>query len=94
MLVKRLPVVILDSDAMPTGHDADLVRLAGCPQARTSGEPAGIPLRVQFDETCCRHRADAAESGVVGLSGASGQQSDRLMAGAVKEGAEILELVG
>ena len=35
MLLKRVPVVVPDSDVMLAGHDWDLAHLAGCPQART-----------------------------------------------------------
>jgi len=86
--------MVLDSGTMLTGHDEDLVRLAGCSQARTQEESDGIARRALLDETCRRQRAGAAGSDADGLSAASWRDSAWLIASVVTEVAEILELVG
>jgi len=41
-LVKRKPVVVLSPDKKPTGHDGDLIELAGCPHVHDSNELAAV----------------------------------------------------
>ena len=41
-LVKRKPVVVLSPDQQPTGHDLDLIELAGCPHAHDADELAAV----------------------------------------------------
>ncbi len=41
-LVKRKPVVVLSPEQKPTGHDLDLIELAGCPHAHDADELAAV----------------------------------------------------
>ena len=60
-LVKRKPVVVLSPDQEPTGHDLDLIELAGCPQAHDADELAAVLGRMAQDPAFRAEREIAAE---------------------------------
>jgi hypothetical protein len=84
-LVKRRPVVVVNSGPVLVGSDWDLVERAGCPWARTAGELSYILTRF-FDDDEYRHaRAADAERYVADLCSAFGTDSARLVARIVKQ---------
>ena len=60
-LVKRKPVVVLSPDQKPTGHDLDLIELAGCPHAHDADELAAVLGRIAQDPAFRAEREIAAE---------------------------------
>ena len=86
-LVKRRPVVVINSEETLSGHDWDLVERAGCPHARTSSELADVLGRLLCDETFRRQRATAAERYVAGFCAAFGEESAIRIADIVEQAA-------
>ena len=83
-LVKRKPVVVLCPDQEPTGHDLDLIELAGCPHARDSDELAAILGRMARDSAFRAEREIAAEHFVTRFCAAFGSESADITAAAVR----------
>jgi hypothetical protein len=87
-LVKRKPVVVLSPDAEPTGHDLDLIELAGCPQAHDSAELAAVLDRLAHDPAFRAERAIAAEQFVARFCAAFGDESADITVAAVRAAAD------
>ncbi len=83
-LIKRRPVIVLNSAATLTGHDWDLVELAGCPHARSSDELADHVGHMLTDPGFGERRAIAAERYVADFCAAYGQDSARVIANVVR----------
>jgi hypothetical protein len=83
-LVKRKPVVVLSPDRKPTGHDGDLIELAGCPHAHDSNELAAVLGRMVWDPAFRRGHELAAERFVAGFCAAFGNESADITAAAVR----------
>jgi hypothetical protein len=83
-LVKRKPVVVLSPDQKPTGHDLDLIELAGCPHAHDSDELAAILGRMTTDPGFRAEREIAAERFVTQFCAAFGDEAADLTASAVR----------
>ena len=83
-LVKRKPVVVLSPDRKPTGHDWDLIELAGCPHAHDSDELAAVLGQMARDTAFRRGHELAAESFVAGFCAAFGNESAGITAAAVR----------
>jgi hypothetical protein len=92
-LVKRKPVVVLSPDEKPTGHDLDLIELAGCPHAHDSDELAAVLGRMTQDPVFREEREIAAEAFVTRFCAAFGDESADITAAAVRTAAERRELV-
>jgi hypothetical protein len=75
---------VLSPDAILTGHDSDLVGLAGCPHARTAEELVECLDRMLADETYRRQLAEHAEGYVSGFCAAFGRDSAELIAETVR----------
>jgi hypothetical protein len=93
-LVKRKPVVVLSPDQEPTGHDLDLIELAGCPHAHDSDELAAVLGRMAQDSTFRAEREIAAEHFVTRFCAAFGNESADLTAAAVRAVADRREPLG
>jgi hypothetical protein len=83
-LVKPKPVVVLSPDQRPTGHDLDLVELAGCPHAHDSDELAAVLGRMARDPASRAEREIAAEHFVTRFCAAFGNESADITAAAVR----------
>ena len=83
-LVKRKPVVVLSPDQEPTGHDLDLIELAGCPHAHDSDELAAVFGRLTQDPRFRAEREIAAEQFVTRFCAAFGDESADITAAAVR----------
>ena len=83
-LVKRRPVVVLNPDQKPTGHDLDLIELAGCPHAHDSDELAAVLGRMAWDPVFRAEREMAAEHYVARFCAAFGNESAEITAAAVR----------
>jgi hypothetical protein len=83
-LVKRKPVVVLSPDEEPTGHDRDLIELAGCPHAHDSGELAAVLGRLTRDAAFRAEREIAAERFVARFCAAFGDESADITVAAVR----------
>jgi hypothetical protein len=83
-LVKRKPVVVLSPDQKPTGHDLELIELAGCPHARDSDELAAALGRMARDPAFRAERAIAAEHFVTRFCASFGDESADITAAAVR----------
>jgi hypothetical protein len=83
-LVKRKPVVVLSPDQKPTGHDLDLIELAGCPHAHDADELAAVLVRMAEDEAYRAEREKAAEQFVTRFCAAFGNESADMTAAAVR----------
>jgi hypothetical protein len=83
-LVKRRPVIVLNPAATLTGHDWDLVELAGCPHARAPEELADSLAHMLRDPGFREQRAIAAERYVADFCAAYGQDSARGIADIVR----------
>jgi hypothetical protein len=92
-LVKRKPVVVLSPEPEPTGHDLDLIELAGCPHARDSDELATVLRRMTQDPAFRAERESAAEVFVARFCAAFGDESADITAAAVRAAVEDRELV-
>lgn len=92
-LVKRKPVVVLSPDEKPTGHDLDLIELAGCPHAHDSDELAAVLGRMTQDPDFRAEREIAAEHFVARFCAAFGDESADITAAAVRAAAERREFV-
>jgi hypothetical protein len=90
-LVKRKPVVVLSPDRQPTGHDLDLVELAGCPHAHDSDELASVLGRMVLDPVFRAEREIAAERFVTQFCAAFGNESADITAAAVRAVADRRE---
>jgi hypothetical protein len=90
-LVKRRPVVVLSPDMKPTGHDGDLIELAGCPHAHDSNELAAVLGRIVWDPAFRAERAIAAERFVAGFCAAFGNEAADITAAAVRAVADRRE---
>jgi hypothetical protein len=86
-LVKRKPVVVLSPDQEPTGHDLDLIELAGCPHAHDSDELAAVLGRMTQDPAFRAEREIAAEQFVARFCAAFGDESADITAAAVRAAA-------
>lgn len=86
-LVKRRPVVVLNPDPEPKGHDLELIELAGCPHARDAGELADILRRLAEDPGYRAEREAAAERFVARFCAAFGDESAYLTAATVRAAA-------
>ncbi|HEY5630010.1 MAG TPA: hypothetical protein VIR16_10920, partial [Candidatus Limnocylindrales bacterium] len=87
-LVKRKPVVVLSPDEQPTGHDLDLIELAGCPHAHDSAELAAVLGRLTGDPSFRAERMVAAEHFVSHFCAAFGSESADITAAAVRAAAD------
>ncbi len=83
-LVKRKPVVVLSPDQKPTGHDLDLIELAGCPHAHDSDELAAVLGRMTRDPAFRAEREVQAEHFVARFCAAFGDESVNITAAAVR----------
>jgi hypothetical protein len=83
-LVKRKPVVVLSPEQQPTGHDLDLIELAGCPQAHDPVELAAVLGRLTQDPAFRAEREMAAEQFVTRFCAAFGSESADITAAAVR----------
>jgi hypothetical protein len=83
-LVKRRPVVVLSPDQKPTGHDLDLIELAGCPHAHDADELAAVLGRLARDPAFRAERETAAERFVTQFCAAFGNESAEITAAAVR----------
>lgn len=92
-LVKRKPVVVLNPDQKPTGHDLELIELAGCPQAHDPDELSAVLNRLGQDPAFRAEREIAAEHFVTRFCAAFGNESADITAAAVRAAAERRELV-
>jgi hypothetical protein len=90
-LVKRKPVVILSPDQKPTGHDLNLIELAGCPHPHDSDESAAILGRMAQDPAFRAEREIAAEHCVTRFCAAFGHESADITAAAVRAVADRRE---
>ncbi len=90
-LVKRKPVVVLSPDQKPTGHDLDLIELAGCPHAHDSDELAAVLGRMARDPAFRAEREIAAERFVTQFCAAFGNESADITAAAVRAVADRRE---
>ena len=90
-LVKRKPVVVLSPDQKPTGHDLDLIELAGCPHAHDSDELAAVLGRMTRDPAFRAEREIAAEHFVTRFCAAFGNESADITAAAVRAVADRRE---
>jgi hypothetical protein len=86
-LVKRKPVVVLGR-GQPTGHDLDLIELAGCPHAHDAEELAAVLGRMLHDPAFRAERAIAADQFVKRFCAAFGDESADITAAIVRAGAE------
>jgi hypothetical protein len=86
-LVKRKPVVVLSPDLEPTGHDQDLIELAGCPHAHDADELRAVLQRLTQDPASHAEHAIAAERFVAQFCAAFGDESAAITAAAVREAA-------
>jgi hypothetical protein len=86
-LLKRRPVVVLNPEATPSGNDHDLVELAGCPHARTSGELATAVQRMLNDHSYRAQNFESSELYVSDFCEAFGLDSARRIASVVREAA-------
>ena len=87
-LVKRTPVVVLSPEQQPTGHDLDLIELAGCPHAHDARELAAVLGRLTQDPSFRAERAAAAERFVTQFCAAFGDESAEITAAAVRAAAD------
>jgi hypothetical protein len=92
-LVKRKPVVVLSPDQEPTGHDLELIELAGCPHAHDADELAVVLGRMTHDPAFRAEREIAAEAFVTQFCAAFGNESADITAAAVRAAAERRENV-
>ena len=83
-LVKRKPVVVLSPDQKPTGHDLDLIEIAGCPHAHDADELTAVLTRMAQDPAYRAEREIAAERFVTRFCAAFGDESADLTAAAVR----------
>jgi len=83
-LVKGLNVVVLDPERELLGHGGDLVKLAGCPHARTAEELSDILYKIIFDNIFCQQLAITRESYVEHFCCAYGKDSARLTADIIR----------
>ena len=90
-LVKRKPVVVVSPDQEPTGHDLDLIELAGCPQAHDADELAAVLGRMAQDPAFRAERETAAERFVTRFCAAFGNESADITAAAVRAVADRRE---
>ena len=90
-LVKRKPVVVLSPDQKPTGHDLDLIELAGCPHAHDADELAAVLGRMAQDPAFRAEREIAAEQFVTRFCAAFGDESADITAAAVRAVADRSE---
>ena len=90
-LVKRKPVVVLSPDQEPTGHDLDLIELAGCPHAHDSDELAAVLGRMARDPAFRAERETAAEHFVTRFCAAFGNESADITVAAVRAVADRRE---
>jgi hypothetical protein len=90
-LVKRRSVVVLSPHQKPTGHDLDLIELAGCPHARDADELAAVLGRMAQDPAYRAEREIAAEHFVTRFCGAFGNESAEVTAAAVRAVADRRE---
>lgn len=90
-LVKRKPVVVLSPDQKPTGHDLDLIELAGCPHAHDADELAAVLGRMTQDPNFRTEREIAAEHFVARFCAAFGNESADITAAAVRAVADRRE---
>jgi hypothetical protein len=90
-LVKRKPVVVLSPDQQPTGHDLDLIELAGCPHAHDAAELAAVLGRLTRDPAFRAEREVAAERFVAQFCAAFGSESADITAAAVRAMADRRE---
>ena len=87
-LLKRRPVVVFDSEECLTGHNRDLVHLAGCPHARTESDLAET-LRCLVSEPAFREGAARnVERYVADFCDAFGEESARRIADVVRQAAK------
>lgn len=86
-LVKRKPVVVLSPDQVPTGHDLDLIELAGCPHAHDAEELTAVLQRLTQDPAARAEQALAAERFVAQFCAAFGDESADITAAAVRAAA-------
>lgn len=86
-LVKRKLVVVLSPDRQPTGHDLDLIELAGCPHAHDADELTGILERLTGDPASRERQAGAAERFVAQFCAAFGDESADITTAAVRAAA-------
>jgi hypothetical protein len=87
-LVKRRPVVVLSPERHPTGHDLDLIELAGCPHAHDADELAALLGRLTQDPRFRAEREIAAERFVTQFCAAFGDESADITAAAVRTAAD------
>ncbi len=92
-LVKRKPVVVLSPEQNPTGHDLDLIELAGCPHAHDSDELAAVLGRMAGDPAFRAERETAAERFVTRFCAAFGNESADITAATVRAAADRRESV-
>jgi hypothetical protein len=93
-LVKRKPVVVISPDQNPTGHDLELIELAGCPHAKDPDELAAVLGRMAHDPAFRAEREIAAEAFVTQLCAAFGNESADITAAAVRAVADRRESLG
>jgi hypothetical protein len=87
-LVKRKPVVVLSPDQEPTGHDLDLIELAGCPHAHDADELAAVLGRMVQDPAFRAEHERAAERFVTRFCAAFGDESADITLAAVRAAAD------
>jgi hypothetical protein len=87
-LVKRKPVVVLSPDQEPTGHDLDLIELAGCPHAHDADELAAVLGRMVQDRAFRAEHERAAERFVTRFCAAFGDESADITVAAVRAAAD------
>jgi hypothetical protein len=83
-LVKRRPVVVLHEVEL-SGYVAELVKVAGCPHARTSEELVKILYKILNDELFREKLALKAEDYVIKFCNVYGEESARLTADFVRK---------
>ena len=91
-LVKRKPVVVLSPEQKPTGHNLDLIELAGCPHAHDADELAAAVGRMAADPAFRAEREVEAEHFVTQFCAAFGDESANITAAAVRAVADRGEL--
>lgn len=90
-LVKGRLAIVLDFEAQPVGHAADLIRYAGCPHARTSEELAEILRRMLLEDACRRSLTLTAERFVERFCSFYAEESAGRIAAIVRKAANLSE---
>ena len=86
-LVKRKLVVVLSPDQQPTGHDQELIELAGCPHAHDADELTEVLERLTRDPAARAEQAIAAERFVERFCAAFGDDAADITTAAVRAAA-------